>query len=328
MELPIPKLRHGNYFPSFLTPRRLSEAALISVIQEAYVQGISTRNVDRLVQAMGLSGVKRSEVSRQCQELDTRVGSFLDRPLEGQWPFLWLDATYVKVRESGRIVSVAATLALGVNDQGRREVLGLEIGCSEAETFWTDFLRKLLRRGLRGVPLVISDHHQGLEAAIQRTLATSWQRCKVHFLRHLLAHVRKGERAAIGSQVRTVFAFRQRASAQQQWGKIAEELSSRFPQVAQLRDEAESEVLAYLSYPESRHAKICSTNPIERLNQEIKRRSRTVEIFPCESAILRLVGALLIEQNDEWAVARSYLNLADLARVCDADKTDSEPDRR
>ncbi len=276
---------------------------------------------------MGLSGVKRSEVSRQCQELDTRVGSFLDRPLEGQWPFLWLDATCVKVRESGRIVSVAATLALGDNDQGRREVPGLKIGCSEADTFWTDFLRKLLRRGLRGVPLVISDHHQGLEAAIQRTLATSWQRCKVHFLRHLLAHVRQGERAAIRSQVRTVFAFRQLVSAQQQWGKI-EELRSRFPMVTQLRDEAESEVLAYLSYPESRHAKICSAIPIKRLNQKIKRRSRTVEIFPCESAILRLVGALLIELNDAWAVARSYLNLADLARGCDTDKTDSEPDHQ
>jgi transposase-like protein len=204
--LQIPKLRKGSYFPTFLEPRRTAEKALVAVIQEAYVQGISTRSVDDLVKAMGMSGISKSQVSRLCEEIDERVNAFLDRPLEGDWPFVWLDATYIKVRQSGRIVSVAVIVAVGVNNEGKREVLGLTVGVSEAETFWSEFLRSLTRRGLRGVKLVISDAHEGLKAAIAKVLGATWQRCRVHFMRNVLAHVGKGQQAMVASYIRTAFA--------------------------------------------------------------------------------------------------------------------------
>src|SRR5689334_14603540 len=206
VELRIPKLRKGSYFPGFLEPRRMAEKALTAVIQEAYIQGVSTRSVDDLVQAMGMSGISKSQVSRLCGEIDERVNTFLSRPLEGEWPYLWLDATYVKVRQAGRIVSVAATIAVGVNTDGRREVLGMATGASEAETFWTDFLRSLARRGLRGVKLVISDSHEGLKAAAARVLHASWQRCRVHFMRNVLAHAGKGHRRLVSAWIGTAFA--------------------------------------------------------------------------------------------------------------------------
>ena len=236
VDLRIRKLRKGSYFPGFLEPRRTAEKALTAVIQEAYVQGISTRSVDDLVQAMGMSGISKSQVSRLCGEIDDKVQSFLDRPLEGNWPYLWLDATYIKVREAGRIVSVAVTIAVAVNDQGRREVLGMAIGASEAATFWTEFLRSLARRGLRGVELVISDDHKGLKAAVTRILGATWQRCRVHFMRNLLAHARKQGRRVAAAFVATAFAQEDAAAAKTQWRQVADQLRPKARGLAELMD--------------------------------------------------------------------------------------------
>ena len=280
VELRIPKLRRGSYFPSFLEPRRMAEKALTAVIQEAYIQGISTRSVDDLVKALGMSGVSKSQVSRLCEEIDARVKTFLDRPLEGDWPYLWIDATYVKVRNNGRIVSVAVIVAVGVNADGRREVLGMDIGPSEAETFWTDFLRKLRRRGLRGVKLVISDSHEGIKAAVAKILQATWQRCRVHFMRNALAHAGRSGRRVVSAFIATAFAQDDAEAAKQQWRRVADQLRAKLPKLAALMDEAEPDVLAYMSFPLPHRAKLHSTNPIERLNGEIKRRTEVVGIFP------------------------------------------------
>jgi putative transposase len=301
VELRIPKLRKGSYFPAFLEPRRMSEKALTAVIQEAYVQGVSTRSVDDLVQAMGMSGISKSQVSRLCGEIDEKVQTFLNRPLEGGWPYVWLDATYVKVRQGGRIVSVAVTIAIGVNDDGRREVLGMAVGCSEAETFWTEFLRTLARRGLRGVQLVISDAHEGLKAAIARVLNATWQRCRVHFMRNLLAHAGRNGRRIAAAFIGTIFAQEDKTAARIQWRKVVNQMKPSLPKLAAFMDEAEDDVLAYMHFPAAHWVKLHSTNPIERPNGEIKRRTNVVGIFPNEGAIVRLVGAILLEQNDEWA---------------------------
>jgi putative transposase len=317
VELRIPKLRKGSYFPGFLEPRRTAEKALTAVIQEAYVHGISTRSVDDLVQAMGCSGVSKSQVSRLCGEIDERVQAFLQRPIEGDWPYLWLDATYVKVREQGRIVSVAVTIAVGVNSDGRREVLGLAVGPSEAETFWIEFLRRLARRGLRGVKLVISDAHEGLKAAVARVLHASWQRCRVHFMRNAMAHAGKSQRRIVSAWIGTAFAQDDADAARKQWRSVADQLRPRVPKLAGLMDEAEADVLAFMAFPKEHRAKIHSTNPLERLNGEIKRRTDVVGIFPNEEAIVRLVGAILLEQNDEWAVQRRYMSLETLGTISD-----------
>ena len=305
VELRIPKLRKGSYFPGFLEPRRMAEKALTAVIQEAYIQGISTRSVDDLVQAMGGSGISRSQVSRLCEEIDERVHAFLDRPIEGDWPYLWVDATYVKTRQAGRIVSVAVIVAVGVNADGRREVLGMDIGPSEAETFWKDFLRKLARRGLRGVKLVISDSHEGIKAAVSKVLTATWQRCRVHFMRNVLAHAGKSGRRVVSAFIATAFAQNDAQAARTQWRHVADQLRSSAPKLAALMDQAEPDVLAYMSFPAAHRTKLHSTNPLERLNGEIKRRTEVVGIFPNEAAITRLVGAILLEQNDEWAVQRA-----------------------
>jgi transposase-like protein len=318
VELRIPKLRKGSYFPGFLEPRRMAEKALTAVIQEAYIQGVSTRSVDDLVQAMGMSGISKSQVSRLCGEIDDRVQTFLTRPLEGDWPYVWLDATYVKVRQAGRIVSVAVIIAIGVNNDGRREVLGMDIGPSEAETFWTEFLRKLTRRGLRGVKLVISDAHEGLKAAITRVLNATWQRCRVHFMRNLLAHSGRNGRRLTAAFVGTIFAQENKAAAKQQWRKVVNQLAPSLPKLAVFMDEAEEDVMAYMHFPATHRLKLHSTNPIERLNGEIKRRTNVVGIFPNEEAVTRLVGAILLEQNDEWAVQRGrYMTLETIAPLSD-----------
>jgi putative transposase len=314
VELRIPKLRKGSYFPGFLEPRRVAEKALTAVIQEAYIQGVSTRSVDDLVQAMGMSGISKSQVSRLCGEIDDKVQSFLNRPLEGDWPYVWLDATYVKVRQAGRIVSVAVIIAIGVNNDGRREILGMDIGPSEAEPFWTEFLRKLTRRGLRGVKLVISDAHEGLKAAITRVLCATWQRCRVHFMRNLLAHAGRNGRRVAAAFIGTAFAQEDKLSARLQWRKVAKQLQASLPKLATFMDDAEDDVLAYMDFPVAHRPKLHSTNPIERLNHEIKRRTNVVGIFPNEEAIIRLVGAILLEQNDEWAVQRGrYMTLETIA---------------
>jgi putative transposase len=314
VELRIPKLRKGSYFPAFLEPRRLAEKALAAVVQEAYVHGVSTRSVDDLVKAMGMTGISKSQVSRLCGEIDDKIAAFLNRPLEGDWPYVWLDATYVKARCDGRIVAVAVIVAVGVNGDGRREVLGMAIGASEAETFWTGFLRTLARRGLRGVKLVVSDAHLGLKAAVAKVLNASWQRCRIHFMRNVLAHAGKQGRRVVSAFIGTAFAQNDADAARAQWRQVADQLRHRVKKLAEFMDEAETDVLAYMSFPAAHRPKLHSTNPIERLNGEIKRRTQVVGIFPNEEAIIRLVGAILLEQNDEWAVQRArYMTLETIA---------------
>ena len=318
VELRIPKLRKGSYFPGFLEPRRMAEKALTAVIQEAYIQGISTRSVDDLVRAMGMSGISKSQVSRLCEEIDERVHAFLGRPIEGDWPYLWIDATYVKVRQAGRIVSVAVIVAVGVNTDGKREVLGMDIGASEAETFWTAFLRKLTRRGLRGVKLVISDAHEGIKAAVSKLLCSSWQRCRVHLMRNALAHAGKSGRRVVSAFIATAFAQETPEAASQQWRAVADQIRPKVAKLATLMDEAEEDVLAYMAFPKEHRTKLYSNNPIERLNGEIKRRTNVVGIFPNEASITRLIGAILLEQNDEWAVQRArYMTLETMAPLSD-----------
>ena len=326
VKLRIPRLRRGSYFPGFLEPRRMAEKALTAVIQEACIQGISTRSVDELVKAMGMNGISKSQacpersrrVSRLCEEIDQRVKAFLDRPIEGDWPYLWIDATYVKVRQQGRIVSVAVIVAVGVNSDGRREGLGMDIGPSEAETFWTTFLRKLARRGLRGVKLVVSDAHEGIKVAVSKVLATTWQRCRVHFMRNALAHAGRSGRRVVSAFIATAFVQDDARQAKAQWRRVADQLRPKVPKLATLMDQAETDVLAYMSFPPQHRAKLHSTNPIERLNGEIKRRTDVVGIFPNEDAITRLVGAILLEQNDEWAVQRSrYITLESISPKSD-----------
>jgi putative transposase len=325
VELRIPRLRKGSYFPGFLEPRRMAEKALTAVIQEAYIHGVSTRSVDDLVKAMGMSGISKSQVSRLCEEIDERVKAFLGRPIEGDWLYLWIDATYVKVRQAGRIVSVAVIVAVGVNSDGRREVLGMDIGPSEAETFWTAFLRKLARRGLRGVKLVISDAHEGIKTAVAKVLNATWQRCRVHFMRNVLAHAGRQGRRVVSAFIATAFAQDDAAAARAQWRRIADQLRPKLPKLAAFLDEAETDVLAYMTFPPQHRVKLHSTNPIERLNGEIKRRTEVVGIFPNEEAITRLVGAILLEQNDEWAVQRArYMTLETIAPLSD-DPTVSLP---
>jgi putative transposase len=317
IDLAIPKLRKGSYFPSFLEPRRTAEKALTAVIQEAYVHGVSTRAVDDLVKAMGGSGVSKSQVSRLCEEIDERVDAFLSRPIEGAWPYLWIDATYVKVREGGRIVSMAVIIAVGVNTDGRREVLGVATGPSEAEPFWKAFLRSLADRGLRGVKLVVSDDHKGLRAAASKVFNATHQRCRVHWLRNALVHVPTKQRPAVVAMLKTIFAQTTAEAAHEQWRSVADGLRERFPKLAALKDDSREDVLAYTAFPREHWPQIASTNNLERLNAEVKRRSDVVGIFPNERSVIRLVGALMIEQSDEWAVARRYMSLESLATLSD-----------
>lgn len=317
IDLRIPKLRRGSYFPSLLEPRRRAERALVAVVQEAYVQGVSTRKVDDLVQALGMTGISKSEVSRLCRELDETVQAFLNRPLVGQYPYLWLDAKYVKVREGGRVVNMALVVAVGVRETGDRELLGLAVGAEESEPFWTEFLRGLIARGLKGVRLVISDAHEGLRQAIAKVLlGASWQRCRVHFMRNLLAHVPKGMQQMVAALVRTIFAQPDQVSAKAQLRKVAENLEARFPKVAEMLLEAEEDILAYMSFPVEHWRQIHSTNPLERLNREIGRRTEVVGIFPNRQSLIRLVGAVMQEQQDEWDVAsRRYFSQESMAKL-------------
>jgi putative transposase len=317
IDLAIPKLRKGSYFPAFLEPRRTAEKALTAVIQEAYVHGISTRSVDDLVKAMGMTGISKSQVSRLCEEIDERVNAFLARPIEGEWPYLWIDATYLKTREAGRIVSTAVILAVGVNSDGRREVLGIATGASEAEPFWTAFLRSLADRGLRGVKLVIADDHKGLRAAATRVFHASLQRCRVHWMRNAMAHLAPKQRPAVVAMLKTIFAQEDAEAAREQWASVAEALRERCPKLVELMDRSREEVLVYMSFPREHWGQIASTNPLERLNGEIKRRADVVGIFPNDRAVIRLVGALMLEQNDEWAVSRRYMSLESLSSLSD-----------
>ena len=317
IELAIPKVRPGTYFPSLLHPRRRAEQALLAVVQEAYVHGVSTRKVDELVKALGLDGLSKSEVSRICGDLDPVVEAFRTRPLAGEYPYLWLDATDHKVRIEGRVVSQATVVAIGVTATGDRQILGVDVGASEDRAFWTAFLRGLVKRGLGGVRLVVSEAHEGLKQAITSVLSgATWQRCRVHFMRNLLATVPAGAREPIAAVVRTVFAQPDHASALAQLRKVVDGLRGRLPQTAALLEDAAEDILAHKHFPEEHRRQLHSTNPLERLNKEIKRRSTVVGIFPNVRAVLRLVGAILLEQDDEWAVAeRRYFSAESMHRL-------------
>ncbi|RRQ24590.1 IS256 family transposase [Guyparkeria sp. SCN-R1] len=323
VDLKVPKLREGSYFPGFLEPRRMSEKALTAVVQEAYVKGISTRKVDDLVQSMGMSGISKSQVSRLCAEIDERVDAFLNRPLEGRWPYLWLDATYIKSREHGTVTSQAVVVATAVNQDGYREVLGLSVGPAETEAFWTDFLRSLVARGLAGTRLVVSDAHEGLKKAIATVLTgAGWQRCRVHFMRNVASAVPKKHQPAVIAAVRTALNQPDQREASRQWREVADGLRGRFPKAAACLDNAEEDVLAYMAFPKAHWPKLSSTNGLERLNKEIKRRSNVVGIFPNNPSVIRLVGAVLLEQSDEWQVSRRYMSLESLAPVLQSDGSD------
>jgi putative transposase len=315
LQLRVPKLRQGSYFPPFLEPRKVSEKALVAVIQEAWVGGVSTRRVDELVQAMGLSGIGKSTVSKLCKEIDERVNAFLDRPLQGEWPYLWLDATYLKVREGGRVVSVAAIIAVAVDAEGRREIVGLGLGPSEAEPFWSTFLKGLVRRGLKGVKLVVSDAHEGLKHAIAKVLGAAWQRCRVHWMRNALARVPKGQQTVVAAALRQAFLQPDQEGARQVWRQVADQLRPRWPKLSGLMDESEPDVLAYTAFPVQHRTKLHSTNPLERLNKEVKRRADVVGIFPSEPSITRLIGAVLLEANDEWQLQHRYMQLEAMAEL-------------
>ncbi len=319
IELDIPKLRRGSYFPDWLLePRRRAERALVAVVQEAYVQGVSTRKVDALVRTLGLEGISKSEVSRLCAELDRGVKAFRERRLdEHRYPYLWLDARYEKVREGGRICSMAFLVAIAVNERGEREVVGCEVGAAESGALWTTFLRSLVARGLAGVVLVTSDAHTGLREAIGATLlGATWQRCRVHVLRDVLAHVPKTAQAMVAAFARTIFAQPDPAAAHAQLGQVAERLAPSFPKAAQTLLAAEADLLAYLAVPREHWSKVWSTNPLERLNRELARRTDVVGIFPNREALLRLGGSLLAEQHDEWLTStKRYLPQASLDRL-------------
>ena len=313
LNLKIPKMRSGSYFPSFLEPRKTVEKALVAVIQEAWINGVSTRKVDELVQAMGMTGISKSSVSKLCKDIDERVNAFLKRPLGGDWPYLWLDATWLKMREGGRIVSVAAIIAVAVNTEGKREIVGLHIGPSEAEPFWTSFLRDLVRRGLSGVKLVVSDAHEGLKAAITRVLGATWQRCRVHAMRNALAYVPKGQHTMVAAAIRQAFIQPDHDGAVQTWRHVADQLRARWPKLGAFMDDAEADVLAYMAFPAQHRTKLHSTNPLERLNKEVKRRADVVGIFPNEDSIVRLIGAVLLEANDEWQLQHRYMQVEAMA---------------
>ena len=322
IELKIPKLSRGSFFPSLLSPRRRIDQALHAVIMQAYVEGVSTRSVDDLVQALGIdAGISKSSVSRICAKLDVEVDAFRNRSLgHVEFPYVYLDATYVKARDTDlhQVVSRAVVIATGITAGGDREVLGLAVGDSEAETFWTEFLRKLARRGLRGVKLVISDAHEGIKAAVAKVLHATWQRCRVHFMRNVLAHAGRQGRRVVAAFIGTAFVQDDAEAASKQWRAVADQLRAKVPKLAAIMDEAEADVLAFMTFPKDHRPKIHSINPLERLNGEIKRRTDVVGIFPNEDAITRLIGALLMEQNDEWAVQRGrYMSLETIAPLSD-----------
>lgn len=316
LDLAIPKLRSGSYFPTWLEPRRRAEHALVSVVAEAYVQGISTRKVEALVQSLGIAGMSKSEVSRLCASLDEQTRIFRTRRLDAEYPYLWLDARYEHVREDGRVMSMAVIVAHAVRADGVREVLGLDVGLSEDVALWRAFLQDLVARGVRGVQLVTSDAHPGLKQAIREVfVGAAWQRCRVHFLRNLLARVPRSAQQMVAATVRTIFQQSSREEAQAQLARVVETLGDRFPQVVTLLAEAEEEIIASYDFPAEHRRQVFSTNPLERLNKELKRRSQVVGIFPNRAAVLRLFCALLAEQNDEWLVGKRYFSEASMQKV-------------
>jgi transposase-like protein len=323
IELAIPKIRRGSYFPSFLEPRRRSEQALVSVVQEAYVAGVSTRKVDQVVESLGLR-ISKSEVSRICAGLDEQVDAFRNRPLEGRYPYLWLDAKVEKVRDGGRVVRKALVLAYGVHESGYREVIALDVGEAETESFWRAFLRSLIERGLTGVQLVVSDAHAGLKKAIAQVLGCPWQRCSVHFLREALGHARREQQPMLAALLRPLFNADSGETARELVGEALERLQKPLPKVAALLEEAEEDLLAFYCFPPDHWPKLRSTNPLERVNREIGRRTDVVGIFPNNRSLIRLAASIVIEQNDEWLVGRRYLSNQSLEAVLDQDRKEAK----
>jgi len=316
IELQIPKMRQGSYFPSFLQPRKRSEQALVSVVQQAYVCGVSTRRVDQLVESLGLR-ISKSEVSRIAGLLDEQVQAFRERPLEGRYPYLFVDAKIEKVRDGGRVQRKCVVIAHAVHETGRREIIGLDVGEAETEAFWTQFLRSLVARGLVGVQLAISDAHPGLKAAIARVIGSPWQRCTVHFLRDLRGHCRKDQHDALGALIRQLFTAADGVEARRRLADAIAQLEPRLPKIARFLDEAEDDVLAFYAFPSEHWPKLRSTNPLERFNREIARRTDVVGIFPDDPSLIRLVSMLAIEANDEWLVGRSYISQGSMATLYD-----------
>jgi putative transposase len=322
--LRIPRLREGNYFPSFLEPRRRAERALLAVVQQAYIEGVSTRKVDDLVQSLGLSGIDKSSVSRICKQLDEVVDAFRNRPLEGEYPYLWLDALYLKVRVNHRVVNQALVIATGVRRSGERDILGVELGAAESGPFWLAFLRSLVRRGLNGAQLVISDAHEGLKEAIAQVFnGASWQRCRVHFMRTVLAYIPHGEKSLVSALLRTIFSQPSRRDSDLQWQQVSDQMRKRWPQAAALMDDAQQDVLAYMAFPVEHWTRLYSTNPLERLNKEVKRRTDVVGVFPDPAAVIRLVGAVLQEIDDEWQAGKRYFSLESMRKLYDDHPADS-----
>ncbi len=321
LELAIPKLRRGSYFPSFLEPRKRSEQALVSVVQEAYVAGVSTRKVDQVVESLGLR-ISKSEVSRICAGLDEQVDAFRNRPLEGRYPYLWLDAKIEKVRDGGRVLRKALVLAYAVHESGYREVIGLDVGEAETEAFWRSFLRSLVERGLAGVQLVISDAHAGLKKAIGQVLGCPWQRCTVHFLREALGHARREQQPMLAALLRPIFNAESGDSARDLLGEALERLRKPLPKIAALLEEAEEDLLAFYPFPADHWTKLRSTNPLERFNREIGRRTDVVGIFPNDRSLIRLAASVVIEQNDEWLVGRRYLSNHSMAAILEERSND------
>jgi len=321
IELAIPKLRQGSYYPSLLEPRRLAEKALLAVVQEAYLKGVSTRKVDDLLKALGLTGIDKSKVSRICKELDQNVEQFRQRQLQESYPYVWLDALYLKVRQNHRVVSLAMVVAVGVDEEGERHLLGFDLGGSEDEAFWLAFLRSLVKRGLKRVQLVISDAHEGLKKALSQVFAgASWQRCRVHFMRNLLARIPHRDKQAVADAARLIFEQPNRQSAVNQLRGLVEKMAPVYPKAAALLLEAEPDILAYKTFPKEHWRRIHSTNLLERLNREIKRRTKVVGVFPDQLAVFRLVGTLLHEIDDDWrASQRKYFSVESMQLLINPD---------
>ena len=323
IELAIPKLRQGSYYPSLLEPRRPAEKALLAVVQETYLKGVSTRKVDDLLKALGLTGIDKSKVSRICKELDQAVEEFRQRKLQESYPYVWLDALYLKVRQNHRVVSLALVIAVGVDEQGERHLLGLDLGGSEEQAFWLAFLRSLLKRGLKSVQLVISDAHEGLKQAINQVFAgASWQRCRVHFMRNLLARIPHKDKQAVADAVRLIFDQPSRQSAEEQLHQLSEKINPIYPKAAALLLDAEADILVYKTFPKDHWRRIHSTNMLERLNREVKRRTKVVGVFPDQPSVIRLVGTLLMETDIDWrATQRKYFSLESMQLLTNSDKS-------